>query len=83
MPIRCVDSDQIGELEINSVEHDDPDWRRYWDDVSGQVLNPQFTQAARREEIECVKSMKVYKKFQSPNVWRKPDGDPSGRDGLM
>ena len=43
MSIRCVDTDDIGELSINSVEHEDPDWRQYWDDVSGQVLDTDET----------------------------------------
>ena len=60
--IKCIDTDGERLSEISNIEHEAPDWRQYWDDVSGQVLDPKLTQAARAEEVECIKSMGVYKK---------------------
>ena len=62
MSIKCMDTDDMELREISNIEHKAPDWRQYWDDVSGQVLDPKLTEAARKEEIECVNSMDVYRK---------------------
>ena len=60
--LQCIDGEGEEQEEIMNVEHEQEDWRKYWDDVSGEELDASLTQAARREEIEAIHSMKVYKK---------------------
>ena len=62
MSIKCVNADGADSFEINSIEHEAPDWKQYWDDTSGQLLDPDLTRAARMDEVECIQSMKVYSK---------------------
>ena len=49
--VKCVGgkSKMDSLTEICAVEHEENDWQRYWDDLSGQALNWELPQAARRE----------------------------------
>ena len=40
--------------------HTDPEWREYWDDVNGGMLDSKLTQQARKLEMDWVKKEKVY-----------------------
>jgi hypothetical protein len=60
--LQCVDVEGQEQSDIMNVEHEQEDWRKYWDDVSGEELDSAVTKAARREEIEAIHSMKVYTK---------------------
>ena len=51
MSIKCMDTDDMELREVSNIEHEAPDWRQYWDVVSGQVLDPKLTEAARKEDI--------------------------------
>ena len=51
-----------GCYEINHIQHDEEDWRRYWDDISGDQLDDKLTREARADEIKAVHEMGVYKK---------------------
>ena len=64
MSVQChAGKDEIHALdEICAVEHEANDWRKYWDDLSGKELNWELTEAARKEEIECIHQMGVYVK---------------------
>ena len=35
----------------NNIEHEETNWERYWDDMSGQALDANLTRAARAEDI--------------------------------
>ena len=35
-------------------------WEETWDDVSGKALRPALVRAARKEEIEYFRSMRMY-----------------------
>ena len=65
-------------MEINAVEHEDNDWRRYWDDTSGQPLDWELTTAARKEEIECIHTMGVYKKVPIDQCLKRTGRRPIG-----
>ena len=38
---------------------EDETWKRYWDDMSGKELRGDLVRAARAEEMETVRRMKV------------------------
>ena len=61
--IECEDF--LGSIqELSKLEHDedsDPSYQ-YWDDTSGEVLDPMLTRAARKEDIAEIKRMTVYRK---------------------
>ncbi len=46
------------------VEYDESDGegRYFWDDTSGEVLNPNLTRDARAEEVEAIRAIGVYRK---------------------
>ena len=80
MSVKCVGcKDDINLLmEINAVEHEANDWQRYWDDLSGQPLDWELTQAARREEIECIHTMGVYRKVPISECLKRTGRRPIG-----
>ena len=50
--------------DLNMIQHDEdgnPGYH-YWDDTSGAVLDPALTKEARKEEIQAIRRMTVYKK---------------------
>ena len=51
------------ELELNEFRKQDEsrEWK-FWDDVSGRELPADRVKAARQEEIEVVRNMRVWKK---------------------
>ena len=50
--------------DIGNIEHDEDanDGRHFWDDTSGEKLDPKLTRAARKEEVEAIHDMVVYRK---------------------
>ena len=56
------DVNHINTSEVSHIEHEPEDWKSYWDDASGDVLDTQLTKAARREEIKGIHDMRVYRK---------------------
>ena len=53
----------VNHINTSEVSHIEPeDWKSYWDDASGDVLDTQLTKAARREEIKGIHDMRVYRK---------------------
>ena len=59
--IQCVEGED-GWEDIMNVEHEPEEWRKYWDDVSGEQLDTELSIAARKDEIEAIHSMGVYVK---------------------
>ena len=39
MSIQLSDDDGEGMNDMNSIGHDDNQWERYWDDLSGKALD--------------------------------------------
>ena len=53
----------IGERsEVMAVEFEENDWMQYWDDISGKELRGDLVRAARAEELDTVRRMKVWVK---------------------
>ena len=57
----CRDLDD-GLYDVGHIQHEPEEWKAYWDDLSGEKLDTELTKAARAEEIEGIKKMKVYEK---------------------
>ena len=62
---------QGDQSEVMSVEFENNDWMRYWDDISGKELKGELVRAARAEEMETIRRMQV---------WVKVDRDQCTRD---
>ena len=60
MCIQCVDGDE----HINEVAFKDPQWKSYWDDLTGRELNGSMVEAARAEELAVVKNSQVWRKVR-------------------
>ena len=59
MSIECEGVAEIGAVKTYPEE---VQWRRYWDDISGQELDTTLTAAARAEEVNEIHRMGVYDK---------------------
>ena len=51
-----------GVNSVGEVGHEEEEWLKYWDDISGRELPRELTRAARAEEIQGIKNMGVYEK---------------------
>ena len=51
-------------VSIGNIEHDEDghDGRYFWDDTSGEKLDPALIRAARKEEVEAIHDVLVYRK---------------------
>ena len=58
----CTD-DQVNE-EVCGAEFEEPDWKPYWDDLTGRELRRDLVEAARAEELAVVKKMMVWRKVR-------------------
>ena len=56
----CIECKDTGVGEICNVEHEEPNWQRYYDDLTGKELVREMVEAARREELKVVREMKVW-----------------------
>ena len=57
MCIQCVDDDE-GD-HVGEVAFEEPQWKLYWDDLSGRELRKDLVEAARAEELAVVTKMQV------------------------
>ena len=57
----CRDLDD-GLYDVGHIQHEAEEWKAYWDDLSGEKWDTELTKAARAEEIEGIKKIKVYEK---------------------
>ena len=62
MSIDCKGVAEIGNAEVGPEE---VEWRKYWDDISGQELDAALTKDARAEEISEIHRMGVYEKVST------------------
>jgi hypothetical protein len=60
-----------GVQENHGCEHEDDLGGQAWDDVSGEMLDPAKVQGARREEIQYVNDMKVWRKMSRREAIRR------------
>ena len=70
--LKCVSH----ESEVMAVEFEDHNWQRYWDDMSGKELKGDLVRAAREEELETVKKMKVWVKVDREQCFRETGRPP-------
>ena len=47
------------------------DWTEYWDNVSGQPLDPAAVRAARIEEVEYIRGRKLYDTVPITECWER------------
>ena len=47
--IQCVDGNE--EEQVNEVALEEPQWKSYWDDLTGRELNRSMVEATRAEEL--------------------------------
>ena len=52
--------------------------RYFWDDTSGEVLDPRLTQAARAEEVEAIRNIGVYRKVPITQCLKETGKRPIG-----
>ena len=67
-----------GMNEINQIDHEPDEWKSYWDDISGEKLDAEFTKEARKEEIRGVHQMKVYEKVPMEMCLKETGKKPIG-----
>ena len=67
----CLKCEAASGEQVNNVETEPEDWRKYWDDMSGQELDSKLTQAARAEEVREIHRMGVYEKVSVEDVQLK------------
>ena len=69
-----------GCYEINHIQHDDDqeDWRRFWDDISGEQLDTNLTCEARADKIKAVHEMGVYRKVPVSMCFKETGKRPIG-----
>ena len=72
-----VGEDEIPELNHFRAQEDKEQWR-YWDDVSGKELDGELVRAARTEEIETVRRMKVWTKVPKSQCLAETGRQPIG-----
>ena len=56
----CMECKDTGSGDVCNVEHEEPGWQRYFDDLTGKELIREMVEAARAEELKVVKEMKVW-----------------------
>ena len=55
---------------VMPAEEDSVEWGQYYDDISGEALNPQLVKKAREEEMREFKKHGVYTKVDIQEAWR-------------
>ena len=75
--MKCV-GESNGLVEIDSLQHEQEDWRKCWDDLSGEQLDTKLTREARHEEVEAIHSMKVYVKVSIDQCLEEAGKRPIG-----
>ena len=73
----CRDLDG-GLYDVGHIQHELEEWRAYWDNLSGEKLDTELAKAARAEEIEGIKKMKVYEKVPISMCLRETRKRPIG-----
>ena len=58
--VRCCVQEADG--EVNSIEHGEEDWIRYWDGISGAELPADVVNAARQDELDVIQKMCVWER---------------------
>ena len=55
---------EVNHIQVDDVQQDagDHEWFRYWDDTNGKELREDLVVAARKDEIDEVRRMKVWTK---------------------
>ena len=64
--------------DIHSMEHEPDEWKKYWDDTSGEELDATLAMAARQEEAEDIHKMGVYEKVSIDQCLRESGKRPIG-----
>ena len=72
MSFKCID----GQTEVMAVDFEQNDWQRYWDDMSGKELRGDLVRAARAEEIETIRKMRVWVKVDREQCFRETGRPP-------
>jgi hypothetical protein len=75
MSIDCEGIAEVGSIEPHP---EDTEWRKYWDDISGQELDAALTKAARAEEVSEIHRMGVYDKVSIEECLRETGRLPIG-----
>ena len=73
MSIDCEGIAEVGSIESHP---EDTEWRKYWDDISGQELDAALTKAARAEEVSEIHRMGVYDKVSIEECLRETGRPP-------
>ena len=75
-----VSDKRYGEDPGKELHEEEPkwEWTEACDDQSGEVLEPRMVRAARKEEIQYFKEMKVYEKVSIKECWAKIESAPIG-----
>ena len=63
---------------VGSVGKSVSDKMKFWDDLSGEELEPELVEAARCEEMEEYRKHGVYKKVPLEECWEETGKDPIG-----
>ena len=74
MCIRCVDDG--GDEHVNEVAFEEPQWKSYWDDLTGRELRKDLVEAARAEELSAVRKMQVWRKVRRESCFQATGRPP-------
>ena len=74
MCIQCVDGNE--DEHINEVAFEEPQWKSYWDDLTGRELDRGMVEAARAEELAVVKKMQVWRKVRREECFQATGRPP-------
>ena len=74
MCIQCVDGG--GDEHINKVVFEEPQWKSYWDDLTGRELNRRMVEAAIVDELAVVKKMQVCRKVRREECFQATGRTP-------
>ena len=58
--MECRHDGEVGSVDV--VEHEEEEWVKYWDDLSGAELPRKLVEEARQEELDVIKAMGVWEK---------------------
>ena len=74
-----VDDEELNSVEVNKIWSEaQRDGKQYWDDVSGDVLDPVLTQQARMEEVREAERIGVWRKVPRSECVRGTCRGPIG-----
>ena len=74
MCIQCVDGDD--DEHVNEVAFEEPQWKSYWDDLTGRELRRDLVEAARAQELAVVKNMQAWRKVRRQECFQATGRPP-------